>query len=133
MKKKANFEMISSLIEGILEIVITGKVTSDDTEIIMNRIIAVRKSMNTKYELIDIRTLQGRLGISETYDFVKKLPSDKLTMNIAFVDIAEYAEYNLFYQATTLNAGLSWKWFTEIDAARAWLKSKMRKENTRTL
>ena len=96
----------------------------------MKKIIAVRKSINTKHELIDIRTLKGRLGISETYDFVRKLPSDRLTMNIAFVDIVEYAEYNLFYQATTLNAGLSWKWFTDIDAARAWLKSKLRRVKT---
>ncbi len=58
---------------------------------------------------------------------------NKLTMNIAFVDIVEYAEYNLFYQATTLNAGSSWKWFTDIDAARAWLKSKLRRVNTDTL
>lgn len=126
MKKKAEYQMTSSVNEGILEIIITGKVTSDDTEKIMNKIIAVRKSINTKHELIDIRTLKGRLGISETYDFVRKLPSDRLTMNIAFVDIVEYAEYNLFYQATILNAGLSWKWFTDIDAARAWLKSKLR-------
>jgi hypothetical protein len=126
MKKKAEYQMTSSVNEGILEIIITGKVTSDDTEKIMNKIIAVRKSINTKHELIDIRMLKGRLGISETYDFVRKLPSDRLTMNIAFVDIVEYAEYNLFYQATILNAGLSWKWFTDIDAARAWLKSKLR-------
>jgi hypothetical protein len=126
MKKKAEYQMTSSVNEGILEIIITGKVTSDDTEKIMNKIIAVRKSINTKHELIDIRTLKGRLGISETYDFVRKLPSDRLTMNIAFVDIVEYAEYNLFYQATILNAGLSWKWFIDIDAARAWLKSKLR-------
>ena len=133
MKKKAEYQMTSSVNEGILEIIITGKVTSDDTEKIMNKIIAVRKSINTKHELIDIRTLKGRLGISETYDFVRKLPSDRLTMNIAFVDIVEYAEYNLFYQATILNAGLSWKWFIDIDAARAWLKSKLRRVNTDTL
>jgi len=133
MKKKAEYHMTSSVNEGVLEIIITGKVTSDDTEKIMNKIIAVRKSINTKHELIDIRTLKGRLGISETYDFVKKLPSDRLTMNIAFVDIVEYAEYNLFYHATTLNAGLSWKWFTDIDAARAWLKSKLRSVKTDTL
>jgi len=133
MKKKAEYQMTSSVNEGILEIIIAGKVTSDDTEKIMNKIIAVRKSINTKHELIDIRTLKGRLGISETYDFVRKLPSDRLTMNIAFVDIVEYAEYNLFYQATILNAGLSWKWFTDIDAARAWLKSKLRRVNTTDL
>ena len=54
-------------------------------------------------------------------------------MNIAFVDIVECAEYNLFYQATVLNLGLSWKWFTDINAARAWLKSKLRRVNTETL
>jgi hypothetical protein len=133
MKKKAEYQMTSSLNDGILEIIITGKVTSDDTEKIMKKIIAVRKSINTKCELIDVRTLKGRLGISETYDFIRKIPSDSLAMNIAFVDIVECAEYNLFYQATVLNLGLSWKWFTDIDAARAWLKSKLRSVNTDNL
>ena len=133
MKKKAEYQMTSSVNEGILEIIITGKVTSDDTEKIMKKIITVRKSINTKCELIDVRRLKGRLGISETYDFLRKLPSDSLKMNIAFVDIVECAEYNLFYQATVLNLGLSWKWFTDINAARAWLKSKLRRVNTDTL
>jgi hypothetical protein len=133
MKKQAEYQMTSSVNDGILEIIITGKVTSDDTEKIMKKIIAVRKSINAKSELIDVRTLKGRLGISETYDFIRKIPSSSLAMNIAFVDTVEYAEYNLFYQATVLNLGLSWKWFTDINAARGWLKSKLRRVNTETL
>ena len=76
MKKQAEYQMTSSVNDGILEIIITGKVTSDDTEKIMKKIIAVRKSINAKCELIDVRTLKGRLGISETYDFIRKIPSE---------------------------------------------------------
>ena len=133
MKKKAEYQMTSSVNEGILEIILTGKVTNEDTENIIKKIITVRKSINTKCELIDVRTLKGRLGISETYDVLRKLPADSLTMNVAFVDIVECVEYNLFYQATVLNLGLSWKWFIDIDAARAWLKSKLRRDRTDTI
>jgi hypothetical protein len=45
-------------------------------------------------------------------------------MNIALVDIPENAAIESFHETTAINGGLSLKWFTDIDAARAWLKSK---------
>jgi len=40
------------------------------------------------------------------------------------VDILEHADTAAFHEATAINAGLSFKWFTDIDKARTWIKSK---------
>jgi hypothetical protein len=44
-------------------------------------------------------------------------------MNTAFVDIDENASYNSIHETPSIHAGLSFKCFTDIDTARAWLKS----------
>jgi len=54
----------------------------------------------------------------------RNLHSDRPTINTAFVDIAENASYNSIHETPSINAGLSFKCFTDIDAARTWLKSK---------
>jgi hypothetical protein len=124
MKNKTAFDISASVNEGILEIIITGVVTRYDVKMVMDRIVAFQNSAKTKNQLIDVRNLKGRFSITETYSFVRTLPSDKPKMNTAFVDIAENADYNSFHETTAINTGLSFKYFTDIDAARVWLKSK---------
>ena len=123
MEKKAEYQISSSVNEGILEIVFTGKVINDDYETIKNKTMAIQKSMNIDNELLDIRTLKGRLGLSQTFLIIRKLHSDTPRINTAFVDIAENASYNSIHETPSINAGLSFKCFTDINAARAWLKS----------
>jgi hypothetical protein len=127
MEQKEKYKISSFVNDGILEIVFTGEVTVDNAEEIMNEIVALQKSMNTTNELIDVRTLKGSLGCAKTHFFVSSLLSDKPKMKTAFVDIAENADYNSFHEITATNAGLSFKSFTDIDAARDWLKSRENK------
>ena len=124
MAKKAKYQISSSVNEGILEIVLTGEVTNDDMETVMKKIFALRKSIDTNNELIDVRELNGRFGIVETYTFIGKLHSNRPRVNIAFVDVVENAVYNKHHEATAINAGISFKWFTDIDVARDWIKRK---------
>jgi hypothetical protein len=49
-------------------------------------------------------------------------------VNSAIVDLPENADYQSFQEKTSINAGLSYKWFTDIDAARTWLKNKTRQD-----
>jgi hypothetical protein len=123
MEKKTEYQISSSVNEGILEIIITGEVKNDDYETIKNKTMAIQKSMNINNELLDVRTLKGRLGLSQTFFIIRNLHSDRLTMNTAFVDIDENASYNSIHETPSISAGLSFKCFTDIDAARAWLKS----------
>jgi hypothetical protein len=57
---KAEYQISSSVNEGILEIVITGEFRSDSLERIKNEVVAIEKSVNTKSALIDIRKINVR-------------------------------------------------------------------------
>jgi hypothetical protein len=124
MEKEARYQISSSVNEGILEIIFSGVVTNDDYETIKNKTIAIQKSININNELLDLRTLRGRLGLAQTYSIVTYLHSNIPAINTAFVDIAENASYNSIHETPAINAGLSFKCFTDINTARAWLKSK---------
>jgi hypothetical protein len=72
--------------------------------------------MNTENELINFQALNGeRIAYIEA----RNIPPDRPRINTAFIDIAENKIYGSFYETIALNAGISFKWFTDIDAARA--------------
>ena len=124
MATKTDYQISSSVNEGILEIILTGEFRSGSLEQIKNEVVAIEKSVNTKSELIDIRKIKGHPSVLEIYYFARSFPSDRPRINTALVDIAENANIKLFLETTTLNTGLSFKFFTDIDAAREWLNSK---------
>jgi len=124
MEKKAEYQISSSVNEGILEIILTGEFRSDSLEKIKNEVVAIEKSVNTKSELIDIRKIKGYPSITEIYSFARSFPSDRPRINTALVDVAENSDIKSFLETTTINTGLSFKFFTDIDAAREWLKGR---------
>jgi hypothetical protein len=125
MNNQPTYNITASVNVDILEVVATGDITKPDThKIMMQEIIDVEKSTNVKKQLLDIRKLNGRLGTVEIYDFVRDYPPDRPRMKVALVDTSEYAQTASFYENTAVNAGLSCKWFTDINEARMWLKSK---------
>ena len=105
MENKAEYQISSSMNEGILGIVLTGELTNDSIEKIKNEVFDIEKSMNTKNVLIDIRKLRARIGLTEAYSFVRNFPFDRHRINIALVDIPEYAELDSFHETTAFNAG----------------------------
>jgi hypothetical protein len=127
MEKKQKYKISTSVHEDIPEIIITGEITTDSIEKMQNEVIAITNSINPQNVLVDVSALKGRFGFTEAYFRVRDYPSDLPRVNIACVDLAENAEYQSFHENTAVNAGLSFKWFSDIDAARAWLKSKSKK------
>ena len=79
---------------------------------------------NVKNVITDVRALQGRLGIIDTYQRVRSYHPDICKYNLTIVDLPENAEYQNFHEATAQNAGLHFKWFADMDADRDWLKNK---------
>jgi len=127
MEKKQKYNISTSVNKDILEIIITGEITADSIEKLQNEVIAIAKLINPQNVLVDVSALKGRFGFTEAYFRVRDYPADLPRVNIACVDLAENAEYESFHENTSVNAGLSFKWFSDIDAARAWLKSKSKK------
>ena len=124
MTTKADYQISSSVNEGLLEIILTGEFRSGSLEKIKNEVVAIEKSVNVKNELIDIRKIKGHPSVTEIYYFARSFPPDRPKINTAIVDTAVNADLKSFLETTTLNTGLSFKFFTDIDAAREWLKSK---------
>jgi hypothetical protein len=125
MNNQPTYNITASVNGDILEIVATGDIAEPDTrKIMMREIIDVEKSTNVKKQLLDVRQLNGRLGTVEIYNYVRDYPPDRPRMKVALVDTSEYAQIASFHETTAVNAGLSCKWFTDINEARMWLKSK---------
>jgi hypothetical protein len=121
---KTDYQISSSVNDGILEIILTGEFRNGSLEQIKNEVFAIEKSVNIKNELIDVRKVKGYHSIVEIYSFARSFPSDRPRMNTAVVDTAVNADIKMFFETTTSNTGLSFKFFTDIDAAREWLKNK---------
>jgi hypothetical protein len=124
--KKTEPQISLSENKGIFEIILTGEVKEGAAEKVTNVITGIIKANNVKNVLMDVRAIKGSLGIAEIFSIVRSLPSNKQIMNTAFLDIARNASNGSIHEATALSAGLSFKWFTDIHAARVWLKSKQR-------
>jgi hypothetical protein len=124
MENKEKYQVSSSVKDGIIEMVVTGELTKNSVEKMLNEIIAIQKSMNLEKRLVDVRKLKGRPTDLEIYYFIIKRISVRPTLKIAFVDLPVNAKTASFHESSALDAGLSYKWFTGIRAARAWLKSE---------
>jgi hypothetical protein len=127
MAKKADFQISSSMNEGILEIIMEGELAKSEHDKMSNEIIALINSSGVKNVLVDIRTLKGRLSVAETYKRVRNYPSYIYKTHIAMLDIPENSEYQSFHETTAVNAGMNLKFFTDIDKSKDWLKSKQLK------
>lgn len=123
MAREKGYKISSSVNETILEITLTGEITEDAVPKLEFEVIDIIKSNNLKNLLVDFRSIKGRFGYIEAYERVRNYPPHRYKMKNAIVDIPEHSDYASFQETTARNAGLSWKSFTDMDAARAWLKN----------
>lgn len=124
MKQKAQYQISSAVNETILEITLTGEMTEDAVSKMECEVLDIIKSNNLRNLLMDFRAMKGRFGYIEAYERVRNYTPDRYRLKNAIVDIPDHADYASFQETTARNAGLSWKSFTDIDEARAWLKSE---------
>lgn len=121
--EKKQYQITSSINDGFLEITITGIAAGHDFEKMVHELEEILKANGAKKAMFDVRGLTGRIENMEIYRFVRNHPSVIYDTQSAIVDSPE----NAHQETAAKNAGVSlWKWFTELDAARAWLKSSKR-------
>jgi hypothetical protein len=128
MKKKAEYKISSSVNEEIHEIILAGELTAGNIENLENEVTAIIKTNGVKNLLVNALALKSRLNYAEAYYLARNHPPEFYRINIAIVDRPENFEFRSFQEWTSINAGLRWKWFTDIDSAREWLKSKYRND-----
>ncbi len=122
--KIRNYQIESSVRDGILEIAVTGEITNYTFENMMNEILAIEESSNVRNELIDLRELKGRPGYAAVLNMIKKYPAFKSRMNTAVVDSPANAKIESFHAEMASNAGFNYQWFKNIRKAKEWLESQ---------
>jgi hypothetical protein len=124
MEKKPEYQISSSMNEGVHEIVMKGELIQGEHDRMSLDMITLISSMGANNVLVDIRALRGRLSITETYERVRNYPPHMYKTYVAMVDIPENSDYSSFHETTAANAGMKLRFFTDIDTARTWLKKK---------
>lgn len=127
MKNSTDYELALSENEGIAEIAIKGSLTTASLDELHDEMIAIIRSKNVKAVLCDIRALKGPQEVTDAYYRSRSIPPDIMKLPAAVVELPTNLNYQSFYETTAANAGMSVKWFADVDAARQWLKNKIKK------
>lgn len=120
MENNMNFQISSSVYDGTLEIIITGELKESSINQIYNEVDNIIKTNGVVKAIWDFRAFKGRVDKTEIYRLARNHHSVFYEIQAAIVDIPENADY----ETAARNAGLSIKWFTDMDTARKWIKSK---------
>ena len=128
MEKEAEYQILSSVKKRILEIVLTGEATKHNAEKMLNEVIAIINVKGIENVLMDVRAIEKRFRYAQVYFRIRHLLHDRPKENIAIVDLAKNAKGLFFLKMVAKKAGMSFKRFTDIDEARDWLKSKLKKK-----
>ena len=128
MDNKPTYNISASVNEGILEFILSGKILESQINTMLEECNATVLASGVKYILMDVIAIEGRYGYAGAFSRVRSHPPEFYgRIKVAMVDLPENSDYRNFHETTALNAGLNVKWFTDIDAARAWLKRNKRK------
>jgi hypothetical protein len=127
VKENIEYQFSTSLRDEIVEIVITGILTNDTLEKLHAEVITIIRECNAKGLLADVRAAKGPNEITAAFFRVRTIPPDVLKLPAAIVELSENRDYQSFYETTAANIDQSMKFFTDIEAARAWLKGRFKK------
>jgi hypothetical protein len=72
--------------------------------------------------IVDIREVDGRLSILETFNLVSSYPSMR-GLRAAIVDWPENSQWFEFYETVSVNRGYYNRVFTDMEKAKEWLAS----------
>jgi hypothetical protein len=123
MDTKKKYHLSMSVRDGIVEIVATGEITKNDLDALRAEVLKSVRENNAKAILWDSRAAKGPKDITGAYYRARSVPSDARILPCAIVELRENKDFQSFYETTAYNAGQSMKYFSDIESARAWLKS----------
>lgn len=130
MEKEAEYQISSSVKDGILEIILACELTAGLVEQLENKIVHIIQAAGENNLLVDARAVKGRTIITKVYIAARRPFPHLRAMDVAVLDLPENAAQQVSLEAIARNAGHSIKFFADMDAAREWLKSKSGEERT---
>lgn len=125
MEENADYQLSASVNDGIVEITIIGELTNKTLDKLRTEVITILREKNAKAVLCDVRALKGPNEITTAYFRARSIPQDVKLLPCAIVELKANPDYKTFYETTSANAGQTMKYFTDIEAARVWLKSRL--------
>ncbi len=117
------YELTSSIDQGILEVTLTGKGGKEKAVEILYKISDLVKTFQPKSVLIDAQLMQDRMDLMDSYHLIHSLPPGTPHLKSAVVDRKENKEISDFCETVSENAGYIIRFFTDREAALTWLKS----------
>jgi hypothetical protein len=117
MEEKTEYQISASTNDGILEIVVTGKVTGYNVSQFQQEINAIRAAQGDRI-LLDIRPLVER-SIDSFYH-VRRPPH--ATGRTAVLDLPENEFMKIRCEDVAKYTSMELKWFSDAGTAKAWLK-----------
>ena len=115
------FQFLIEKSDEIIIVTITGEITTHNVDSLQELITNSLIKTEFRYLLVDIRSLKGRMGVTDTYYRARTFPVDTTVEKIAVVDLAENENYQSFQETVSVNMGFNWRWFDNVDDAKAWL------------
>ena len=126
MKGKKGYHLSATINDGMIEIVISGEITKEGITTLHNESMTIVKEQKPGAVLYDVREVEGPSeNLADVYFRVRSLPPDIKKLPCAVVLQSENADYQSFYETTSANVGYAIKFFTDIEEARTWIKSKL--------
>ena len=110
--------------DEILEINISGQATKSNAALIADEVWKIVLSQKLKRILVDVRKLEGRIGLAETVFLVDQYPSISMGYVTAALDKTENEHFYKFHETVSLNRGFIIRYFNDPVEARKWLGFK---------
>jgi hypothetical protein len=124
VEKKEEYQISTSMNDGILEIIIIGSVNGRNISKLQKEVDTLRIVKGDKL-LLDIRSISEGSGYSDALYHLRR--PEMATGKTAIVDIPENEQNKSFFETIlTHNTNMKVKWFSNINVARDWLKCTQR-------
>lgn len=114
-------QLSSSLEGGLLKVQVRGTLDPKRTPEMVQQVWQWVQQPGVKALLVDIRTLEGRSSLSETYFNIRNYPSAGIRLRTAVLELPENMDRASFHDTAAGNLGFNIRHFDNEAAALAWL------------
>ena len=111
----------SALEGGMLRVRIGGEREPNSALQIIGEVWQLVQQPGVKALLVDLRQLQGRATLSETYFSIRNYPIAGIRMRCAVIELPQHMDRASFHDTAAGNLGFSIKHFIEEADAVEWL------------
>ena len=124
-QEPADYGLASSVDGDVVVVTFSGRSTEKNAQAMTTRYFELVRASGMNRALADIRQLQGRLSVGETFLLVQELPLHSLPAGFrtAILESESQRTYARFLEDVLVNAGARVRCVLDRDEALAWLRA----------